>query len=84
MTDTWTVRTTVILLGLFSLIGIGGLIWLISVDKSAEAILPIVSLTSASIGAVSALLVSTRSSPESPQPVVGPGGGPVPVMEERP
>lgn len=60
-TDPWVVRLVVVALSLLSLGALGSMTWLISTGQSAETIVPVVSLGSAGAGALSAVLVSTRS-----------------------
>lgn len=83
MTDRFTVHSVVIFLGVIVLLGLGGLIWLISVHTEAAALTTVVGITTGALGGLTGVLASTRSA-ESPQAVVGPGGGPVPVVEGQP
>lgn len=61
MTDRRTVLTVVTYLGLFALGALAGVIWLLSVHIAGDAIAPVVGLCGTALGALGALLVSTRT-----------------------
>lgn len=61
MTDRRTVQLVIVILGLFALAGLAGIVWLIGTGHAAEDVSPLVALTGPAIGAVGAMLVSTRS-----------------------
>lgn len=87
MTDRFTVRAVVLLLGAFALIGLGGLIWLIGGAKNATdaTLLAVVAgPTGTALGALGTLLARTSVGDDAPLPVAGPGGGPVPVNDVGP
>lgn len=73
MTDRLTVRLVVVLLGLFALTGLAGLIWLVDHDVEGELLAIVATPMGSALGALSAVLVSTRSAPEVPP---GPTDGP--------
>lgn len=61
MTDTRIVLTVIVLLGLFALAGLGGTVWLISVNTDASSVATVSGLTGTALGAVATMLASTRS-----------------------
>ncbi len=67
MTNQLTVTVVVVVLGLFALLTAGGSVWLINNDKPGEAITPIVTLCGTALGALGAMLVSTRVAQNPPQ-----------------
>ncbi len=77
------VLCVVLLVGSFALVGLAGTIWLIDRDRAAESVAIISGLTGTALGALAALLVSTRSSAEPSQPVVvtNTAAEPVPTVE---
>lgn len=81
MTDRFTVRAVVILLGIFALVGLVGCIWLIGRGGTDPALLGVISgLTGTALGALGTLLARTGVD-DSPQPVhvTNQPGDPVPV-----
>lgn len=58
--DPWAVRAIVILLGVISVFGMGGLIALLWVGKTVEAVAVLVGLVATPIGALASMLSSTR------------------------
>lgn len=83
MTDKFTVRSVVLLLGAFALVGIAGLIWLIDHQAASENLAIVSGLTGTALGALGAVLVSTRTVTDSPQPVRI-EDEPVEVVETKP
>lgn len=83
MTDTFTVRAVVLMLGLFALLGLGGLVWLVDHGVDGDQLAIIAGPTGTALGALGAVLVSTRSAGDPPQPVhiTNPPAAPVPVEE---
>lgn len=69
---------------LITVIGLTGLIWLVDHGVSATLLLVVSGPTTTALGALGSLLVSTRTSAEAPQPVVGVQGGPVVTSEVPP
>lgn len=96
MTDANTVRAVIRYLGLTALVLVLGGIWLVrdllrlsqgagSIDAAAAAVIGgVFTLAGTTVGALGALLVSTRSSGDPPQDVtvVNPPTSPVPTTEE--
>lgn len=60
-TDTLTVRLVVVMLGLVVLGGLAGTVWLISQHFTAADLNSVGYVTTGALGALSAVLVSTRS-----------------------
>jgi hypothetical protein len=79
MTDRTVVLAVVVLLGAFCLLGLGGLIWLIDHGSDGEVLAIVAGPTSAALGALGALLASTRSSEHVR--IVNPPSDPVPTQE---
>lgn len=81
MTDSKVVLTVIAFLGIFALCGLGGSVWLISVNTDASSVAIVSGLTGTALGAVATMLASTRSSNEPPAPVqvVNTAADPVPV-----
>lgn len=79
MTDTFTVRSVVLLLGLFASIGLVGLIFLIYSGTTSADLAIVSSPVATALGALAAVLVSTRSAPAAALPV-----GDQPVTVEPP
>ncbi len=78
MTDKGTVRIVVVFIGIITLVLISGAIFLVSVNKTVPD--PIWTLAGGSLGAFSAMLVSTRTANgATPVNVVNPPANPVPV-----
>lgn len=61
--DRTVVLAVVVLLGLFSLLGLGGIVWLIDGGSDASSIAVVSTLTGGALGSLGTLLASTRSSP---------------------
>lgn len=61
MTDLWTVRAVVISLAAVTLAGLAMIGWLVSTGASGESIALVSSPTTTALGALSAVLVSTRT-----------------------
>ena len=61
MTDRRTVQLVIASLAIFALAGLAGIVYLIGTGHKAEDVSPLVALTGPAIGAVGAMLVSTRS-----------------------
>lgn len=64
--DRAVVLAVVILLGAFALGGLAGTVWLIHDDKDPSAIAVVSGLTGTALGALGAVLASTRSVPPAP------------------
>lgn len=80
MTDKRTVTMVVAFLGVFALAGLLSSVWLIDHERDASNIAIVAGMTGTALGALGGILASTRTQQE-PQPVIGPGGGPVPVED---
>jgi hypothetical protein len=80
MTDRFTVRAVVVFLGAVTMLGLGGLIWLVGrTDVRDAALLGLIAgPTGTALGALGTLLARTGV---DPVPVSGPAGGPVPVND---
>lgn len=78
MTDRLTVVMVVTFLGVSTLVGLGGLIWLVGrLEVKDAALLAIIAgPTGTALGALGTLLASTRT---GPMPVTGIAGGTDPV-----
>lgn len=82
MTDRLVILVVVVSLAVFATLGMAGLIYLVAVHVSGNDLAIIATPTGTALGALGALLVSTRSTPTEPTPVTGaPGGEPVAVVE---
>lgn len=69
MTDTFTVRAVVLLLGIFASVGLAGLIFLIYTGTTSADLAIVSSPVATALGALAAVLVSTRSAPAAALPV---------------
>jgi hypothetical protein len=79
MSDNVTVRLVIGALALLVFAVVIGGIYLTAIDKSLPG--ELIAIGSAAAGAVAGILSKTGHN--DPQPVVGPGGGPVPVVDEN-
>lgn len=82
MQDRFVVRSVVVFLGVATLIGLMGLIWLVDQGKASDAALlaVVAGPTGSALGALSALLVHTGSEPTpTPTPPGTPTPAPVPA-----
>lgn len=61
MNDKATVSKVIIILGIVVVVGVIGLIWLISGDKPAESLVPLVGITTGALGGLTGILASTNS-----------------------
>lgn len=61
MTDRRTVQLVILILGIFAIAGLAGIVYLIDSGSASESVSPLVALVGPAIGAVGAMLVSTRS-----------------------
>lgn len=66
MTDSFVVRAVVLLLGAFALIGLAGLIFLVWSGTAGSDLAIVGGPTGVALGALGALLVSTRVGPTPP------------------
>lgn len=69
MTDTFTVRAVVLLLGLFAAVGLVGLIFLIYTGTTSQDLAIIVTPVATALGSLASVLVSTRSAPAAALPL---------------
>lgn len=76
MTASRVVMSVVVLLGLFALGGLAGTIYLIDHEKAAESVAVVSGLTGTALGALGAVLASTKSGPDA-------GAAPLPVTVEN-
>jgi hypothetical protein len=83
MTDRRTVLAVVYLLGALAVVGLVGVIGLVALGKPPEAVAIVVGLAGPPAGALSALLVSTRTivDPPAPVTVTNTDAEPIPVAE---
>lgn len=83
MTDKGTIRAVVILLGLFALVGLSGMIYLIDRETEADMLAILAGPMGTALGALASILVSTRSQSAEPQEVIvaNPPGDPVVTAE---
>ena len=72
MNDRFTIRTVTIFLGLFALSGMAGIVWLVHEGKPAPE--GLLTLVAGSVGAMGAMLSSTRTHDAEPQAVTVQGG----------
>lgn len=81
MTDRFTVRAVVVFLGVFALLGLLGLLWLIHGGADPQLLAIPAGLAGTALGALGTLLASTSSSHGDPSPVevVNDPAQPVPV-----
>lgn len=81
MTDRKTVLAVVYLLGAFLLLSLGGVIYLVAIEQQADRIALVATPMGTALGALAAILVSTRSTNDQPMAVnvVNPPAKPVPV-----
>lgn len=61
--DRTVVLAVVALLGMFAIVGLAGVIWLVDHQRDPSAVAVVSTLTGAAIGALGTLLASTRSAP---------------------
>ena len=80
MTDRKTVLLVVCFLGAFALLGLAGVVWLVSTGTASDAVAIVSTLTGSALGSIGTLLVSTRSS--EPVPTPPPYTGPIPGAHE--
>lgn len=66
MTDRITIRLVVLMLGLLATGGLAGVVYLVAVHTPAESLAVVVALAGPPAGALSSMLVSTRSAPPEP------------------
>lgn len=69
MTNSKVVLTVVVLLGVFTLTGLLGVIWLLDHDTPVASVAIVSGLTGTGLGALATLLASTRSTADPPQDV---------------
>lgn len=83
MTDNFTVRAVVMLLGVFALVGLVGLIWLIDHGSVSDAALLaiIAGPTGTALGSLGTLLARTSTDHPAPVQVVNPPNDPVQVED---
>lgn len=79
MSDNTTVRLVIATLALLAFAVVVGGIYLTAIDKSLPG--ELIAIGSAAAGAVAGILSKTGHTSE-PQEVVGPRGGPLPVVDE--
>lgn len=79
MSDNTTVRLVIATLALLAFAVVVGGIYLTAIDKALPG--ELIAIGSAAAGAVAGILSKTGHN-DTPQPVVGPGGGPVVVTDE--
>lgn len=65
MTSSRVVLCVICFLGVFVLAGLAGTIWLIDRERPEAMVAVISGMTGTALGALSAVLVSTRSTPDS-------------------
>lgn len=61
MNDRTTVNRVVLLLGAVALLGVAGIIFLVALERPAEALVPLVGITGTAVGGLGGLLANTRS-----------------------
>lgn len=86
MTDRRVVLIVVIMLGVFALGGLAALTWLVHGKTPGDQLAIIAGPMGVALGALSAVLVSTRTADGPPQAVnvVNPPADPIPVEEAKP
>lgn len=83
MTDRFTVRAVVCFLGSATLLGLGGLIWLVGTTnvKDAALLAVVAGPTGTALGALGTMLASTRTIDAQPVTVVNEPDEAVPVAD---
>lgn len=84
MTDKFTVNAVVVFLGSGMMLGLAGLIWLVSRGHGDPAALAVVAgPTGTALGALGTLLARTSSNPEDGVRITNPPSEPVPTVESH-
>lgn len=84
MTDKGTIRLVIVLLGLFAILGLAGVVYLIDGGTSAALVAVVSTPMGVALGSLGTMLASTRTvaEPIVPVQVVNPPAQPVPVAEQ--
>lgn len=81
MSDHWTERAVALLLGIFAIVGLLELGWLVDHAKVQDGALLAIIATPVGVALGSLGTLLTRLGGSQPQEVVGPDGGPVPTAD---